>query len=376
MDNRRPTWAEIDLDAIRHNIRRIRRFLSPSTRVMAVVKANGYGHGVMEVCKICRSEGVEFLGVATLDEATPLREAGVDIPILVLGYVPGEHAAEVIENDIRTVVYDINYARSLSETASRLGKPAVIHIKIDTGMGRLGFSTDDASLELVCSIAAMPGILVEGMMTHFAVADDIDPSFTEVQLERFLAFAARLEDKGVHIPIKHCSNSAAIVRYPQSHLDMVRAGIMLYGLHPSEVMKEEDLDIIPAMSLKSRVSFVKTLQAGDSVSYGRTYICKEPTAVATVPIGYADGYCRLLSNRAYAIIAGTKVPLIGTVCMDQCMFMVPSEANVAEGDEVVLFGRPETGITADDLAKWIGTINYEIITTITSRVPRVYIGSR
>ncbi len=372
MEIRRPTWAEIDLSAIKHNIAVLRAYLKPSTRFMAVVKANAYGHGVMEVANVCAANGVDFLGVATLDEAMPLVEAGIKLPILVLGYVPGEFAEQVIEHDIRTVVYEEGYARELSRAAQRLGKDALIHFKIDTGMGRLGFPDDDAGIAAVVGIAALPGIRAEGLMTHFAESDSPQRDYTSQQIQRFMAFNRELEKQGLHIAIKHCGNSAAIVSYPEAHLDMVRAGIMLYGLYPAPSMKALNLDIIPAMTLKSRVSFVKTLPCGESVSYGRTYTCSEDTEVATIPIGYADGYNRLLSNRAYAMIKGIKAPLIGTVCMDQCMFALPKGSNVQTGDEVILFGRPEDGITADDLANLIGTINYESVTTITSRVPRTY----
>lgn len=239
-------------------------------------------------------------------------------------------------------------------------------------MGRLGFPADDSGIAAVVGISALPGIRAEGLMTHFAESDTPNRDFTCQQIQRFKAFNSELEKRGIQIVIKHCANSAAIVSYPEAHLDMVRAGIMLYGLYPSQSMKALNLDIIPAMTLKSRVSFVKTLPCGESVSYGRTYVCSEDTDVATIPIGYADGYNRLLSNRAYAMIKGIKAPLIGTVCMDQCMFALPKGANVQTGDEVILFGKPEEGITADDLAEMIGTINYEIVTTITSRVPRTY----
>lgn len=372
MDNRRPTWAEIDLSAIEHNINTIQSYLKPSTRLMAVVKANAYGHGMIETATLCVERGVDFLGVATLDEAMPLIEAHINLPILVLGYVPGEFAEQVTLHNIRTVVYETAYARDLSLAAQRLGKEALIHIKVDTGMGRLGFPITAKGIEKVLEVSALPGIKVEGIMTHFAESDGLERTYTLEQIRRFQYFNFELEQRGLHIPIKHCANSAAIVSFEEAHFDMVRAGIMLYGLYPSESMKPLNLDIIPAMTLKSKVSFVKTLPCGESVSYGRTFICSQDTEVATVPIGYADGYNRLLSNRAYAMIKGIRTPLIGNVCMDQCMFALPAGADIRVGDEVILFGRPEEGITADDLARMIGTINYEIVTTITSRVPRTY----
>lgn len=372
MDNRRPTWAEIDLSAIEHNIFTVQSYLKPPTRLMAVVKANAYGHGMLETANLCAARGVDFLGVATLDEAMPLAETGVNLPILVLGYVPREFASQVVEHGIRTVVYETAFARELSRAALALGKEALIHIKVDTGMGRLGFPINCRGVAQVLEASQLPGVKTEGIMTHFAEADGPDRTYTLEQIKRFRKFNLKLEKSGLYIPIKHCANSAAVVSFPEAHFDMVRAGIMLYGLSPSSYLKSMDLDIIPAMTLKSRVSFVKTLPAGESVSYGRTFSCSEDTRVATVPIGYADGYNRLLSNRAYAVIKGLKAPLIGNVCMDQCMFAIPQGADIRIGDEVILFGRPEQGITADDLADMIGTINYEIVTTITSRVPRTY----
>jgi alanine racemase len=372
MDNKRRSWAEIDLGAIEHNLTAIRSCLTPQTRVMAVIKANAYGHGVMEVARLGVKLGADFLGVATLEEAMPLVEVGITLPILVLGYVPRECAEQVIKNKIRTVVYETDYARALSQAAQRLSAEAVVHIKVDTGMGRLGFADNAEGLQSVIEVAALPGINVEGLMTHFAEADSPVEEFTRLQIERFRCFAADLELRGLYIPLKHCANDAAIVCFPEAHFDMVRTGIMMYGLYPSDSMKGLNLDIIPAMTLKSRISFIKTMAQGESVSYGRTYRCPEDTRVATVPIGYGDGYSRLLSNRAYAIIKGIKAPLIGTVCMDQCMFALPEKADLQVGDEVILFGKPEEGITADDLAQMIGTINYEIVTTITARVPRSY----
>lgn len=372
MDNKIRSWAEIDLAAIEHNLAAIRSYLAPQTRVMAVIKANAYGHGVIEVARLCVKQGADFLGVAAFEEAMPLVEAGITLPILVLGYVPQDYAEQVVKNKIRTVVYEIDYARALSQAAGRFSAEAVVHIKVDTGMGRLGFADNATGVQSVIEAASLPGINVEGLMTHFAEADSPVDEYTRLQIERFRRFAANLELGGLDIPIKHCANDAAIVRFPEAHFDMVRTGIMLYGLYPSESMKDLNLDIVPAMTLKSRISFIKTMTRGESVSYGRTYRCPGDIRVATVPIGYGDGYTRLLSNQAYALIKGVKAPLIGTVCMDQCMFALPDRVDIRVGDEVILFGKPEEGITADDLAKMIGTINYEIVTTITARVPRTY----
>ncbi|MDD2509801.1 MAG: alanine racemase [Syntrophomonas sp.] len=371
MDNRRPTWAEIDLTAIKHNMLIIKNRVSPAM-IMAVVKADGYGHGMLEVSRACLQEGVEWLGVASLDEAIHLRESGITAPVLVLGFISEEFAEAAVEHEISATVFSFSFARALSQAAGRLSRTARVHIKVDTGMGRLGFAPIPQSIALVQEIAAMPGIEVQGIFTHFADADTIDKSFTYEQLRIFSKFVKSLEEGGLSIPLKHCSNSAALLDIPEARLNMVRAGIVIYGLYPSEDMKQLGLDIIPAMTLKSRVSYLKVLEPGHYVSYGRTFCCQRATRVATVPIGYADGYHRLLSNRSSAVIRGEKVPSIGMVCMDQCMFDVSGLERVEEGDEVILFGKPSDGVTADDLARILGTINYEIVCALSARVPRLY----
>lgn len=370
MDNSRPTWAEIDLTAIRYNLENIRRVAGPA-KIMAVVKANAYGHGVEEVSHACQEWGVDYFGVATLAEALELRQAGITAPVLTLGYLPETSAGTAVAANVTPCIFTLDAAQAFSQAAQAAGKKARVHIKIDTGMGRLGFKAHEESLEMVEIIARLPGIELEGILTHFAEADGVSEQFTRQQLGLFSDFIHELENRGFHIPLKHCANSAAIFKYPEAILDMVRAGIVLYGLAPSPSMKA-NLDIIPAMTLKSQVSYVKQLPAGYPVSYGRKYYCREETTVATVPIGYADGYNRLLSNRSWGVIKGKSVPLIGTVCMDQCMFDVTGVEGVKTGDEIILFGKPEDGITADDLAEMIGTINYEIVCSLGVRVPRFY----
>ncbi len=338
---------------------------------MAVVKANAYGHGVEEVSRVCQEWGVDYFGVASLEEAMELRQAGITVPVLTLGYLPESAAAIAVAADITPCIFNMEAAEAFSNAAQTAGKRARVHVKIDTGMGRLGFNVQEDSLELVEKIAELPGIELEGILTHFSEADGNSETFTRRQLDLFSGFIRELESRGHHIPIKHCANSAAIFRYPEAIFDMVRAGIVLYGLSPSPAMKAK-LDIIPAMTLKSQVSYVKKLPAGYPVSYGRRYYCRAETTVATVPIGYADGYNRQLSNRSWGMIKGHSVPLIGTVCMDQCMFDVSGVEGVKTGDEIILFGKPEDGITADDLATMIGTINYEIVCSLGVRVPRFY----
>ncbi len=375
MDNHRPTWAEIDLVAIKHNLTAIKS-AAGNARIMAMVKANAYGHGMLEVSRICCQEKADFFGVASLDEALTLRQEIKDIPILVLGYIPPSDAITVVAEEIRPCIFTMESAQVMSRAAVCLNRPAYLHIKLDTGMGRIGFLPDNKSLDLLQEIASLPGVKIEGIFTHFAEADLEDSSFTREQIKTFMGFINKLEERGVHIPLKHCSNSAALINFPEAHFDMVRAGILLYGLFPSPHTKLGKIEVIPAMTLKSRVSYVKTLPVGHSISYNRTFYCQRDTLVATVPIGYADGYSRLLSNQTQALIKGKLVPLVGNVCMDMCMFDVSGVGEVKEGDEVILFGRPEDGVTADDLAQAMGTISYEVVSALGSRVPRIYKNSR
>lgn len=375
MDNHRPTWAEIDLAAIKHNLKVIKK-AAGNTKIMAMVKANAYGHGMLEVSKICRQERVDFFGVASLDEALSLKQAITDVPILVMGYIPPDDAEMVVAEDIRPCIFTLKAAEAMSQAAVRLNRQVHLHIKLDTGMGRIGFLPDRDSLAILQKIAALPGVQIEGIFTHLAEADIENSSFTVEQIRTFIAFIRELEARGIDIPLKHCSNSAALINFPEAHFNMIRAGIILYGLYPAPDSRRDKLDIIPVMTLKSRVSYVKTLPAGHSISYGRTYYCQQATRVATVPIGYADGYSRLLSNRAWAVIRKKKVPLVGNVCMDMCMFDVTRVGEVKEGDEVILFGRSEDGVTADNLATAMGTINYEIVSALGSRVPRIFKNGR
>ena len=371
MDNIRLTWAEINLTAVKHNLGQIRNLVG-QTRIMAVVKANAYGHGILEISRLCEQEQVDFFGVATIEEALLLRESGITKPILVLGSVPVNSLRLLVANDIRATVFSESLAVELSHVAQELARPAYVHIKVDTGMGRLGIIPGDKAWQSVKAIYDLPGIVTEGIFTHFATADAAQVDYTLQQLESFKVFVNQLEQSGIRIPIRHCANSAAIMQFPQSHMDMVRAGILLYGLYPSEQVRREAISIIPAMTLKSRVSYIKTVPAGETLSYGRTYSCRQNTRVATVPIGYADGYRRSLSNKARAVINGKLIPQIGTICMDQCLFDISQLNDVREGDEIILFGRPEQGITADDLANFSGTINYEVVCGISTRVPRTY----
>lgn len=371
---KRPAWAEVDLRAIAHNVRELIRVKDPRARMMAVVKANGYGHGAVPVARTALAAGAEWLGVAILNEALELRRAGLTAPILVLGFTPPEQADEVVMNGISQTVYTVEAARTLSEAASRAGRPAMIHLKVDTGMGRIGVTPDDDGLAVARAMAALPGLTLEGIFTHFATADAADKTYARLQFARFIDFLARLEAAGLRFQIRHAANSAALMELPETHLDLVRAGIAIYGLYPSDEV-ERRFDLRPAMSVKARVAHVKRVPAGTGIGYGRTFVTERPSVVATIPVGYADGYPRSLSSRGFVVIGGRRAPVIGRVCMDQFMIDVTDVPGVGPGDEVVLLGRQgDAAVSADDLARLEGTINYEVVCDFTARVPRVYIG--
>lgn len=365
-------WAEISLDNIAHNAREIRRITRPEAEVMGVVKADGYGHGAVEVAHTILGNGVSRLAVSMLDEAIQLRNSGIKAPILILSDVEPLRADEILRYDITQTVFTYGFAEILSKKAAEAGKKMKVHIKIDTGMGRVGFETDEA-VEAVRHISTLPGLEIEGIFTHFAVSDEEDP-YTEQQFVKFCNICDALEREGIHIPIRHAANSAAMIRFPHMHLNMVRAGIILYGLHPSAVTRGYDIDLRPAMMLKARTSLVKSVPAGTSLSYGCTYRTEKPSMIATIPVGYADGYPRLLGNKSYVLMGGKIAPIRGRICMDQCLADVTGIAHVKTGDEAVLFGEQNGNrISIDDIAALAGTVNYEIVCIIGKRVPRQYI---
>lgn len=340
---------------------------------MAVVKADGYGHGAIKIAQTLLENGADRLSVAVLDEAIELRKAEYKGPVLVLGYTnPGQYG-QVIEFNIEQTVYSLKMAQALSKEAARTKKVAKIHIKIDTGMRRIGFEPNASSIKTILAISKLPSVKIEGIFTHFASADEKDKSFTKKQFESFQWVCAELEKADLKIPIRHAANSAAIIELPETHLDMVRAGIMLYALKPPpEALRAADLRQV--MTLKARISNVKRIHAGETVSYGRTFAADKPTKVATLPVGYADGYCRGLSGKAQVLVHGVRVPVIGRICMDQCMLDVTQVQDVKIGDEAVLFGaQGDNVITVDELAEKLDTINHEIVCGISKRVPRVYI---
>jgi alanine racemase len=370
----RPVWMEVNLDNLAYNIRQIKNNIKAPASIMGIVKADGYGHGAVEISRVLLEEGVQRLGVAVLDEGIALRQEGIDVPILVLGYTPPQLFDKVLEHRITPTLYNYQDALRLSELASKNGSSVKVHLKLDTGMGRIGMIPGQDSLDMVSNIYALPGIKIEGIFTHFSVADEKDKTYTREQFKKFTGFVNALKERGIDIPLRHAGNSAASIDLPETHLDMVRPGVILYGLYPSDEVEKGKLSLKPLAALKTVISHVKTVPSGTSVGYGRKYISAGERVIATLPIGYADGYTRLLSGKASVLVHGTRAPLAGNICMDQCMIDVTGIEGVKVGDEVVLMGsQGEETITAEELASLLGTINYEIVCLIGKRVPRVYI---
>ncbi len=368
-------WAEINLDNIAHNVREIAKRIGKMTEMMAVVKADAYGHGVMETVPTLLDSGASRLAVSMLDEAIQLRKIGIKVPILVLSYTDPVRAEEIIQNNITQTVFSHDLARALSKAAVKLGKQARIHVKIDTGMTRVGFKPGYSAVKDVVAINHLPGMIIEGLFSHFASADELERDYTMLQYERFENIVSELNRIGILIPVKHIANSATIIQYPNLDMDMVRPGIILYGLYPSEEVDKSIIILKPAMELKANIILVKEVEAGVPISYGRTFITKRKTRIATLPIGYADGYSRLLSNRGRVLIHGEYAPIVGRVCMDQCMVDVTDiSREVKTGDVAVLIGaQGENCITADEIAKLTDTIHYEVVSLIGKRIPRFYL---
>lgn len=371
MEYRRPVWAEVSLEAVENNTKFFGDLVGQDVLLMAVVKADGYGHGAYEVAKASISAGANRLGVALVEEGTDLRQRGIEVPIQILTEIPPSAAELVVANDLTATVCSKGVADGLAEAASKLGKKAKVHVKVDTGMNRIGLFPEEA-LDYLTYLSKLPSIEVEGIFTHFALADRPESDFTKQQLEKFTKLIDFLEQHGFNIPIKHAANSAATMFFPASHFNMVRIGIALYGLYPSNT-RTQDFKIFPALSLKGKVALVKRIGAGEGVSYGQTYQAAKPTYVATLPLGYADGYTRLLSNKSQVLIGGKRRKVAGTICMDQLMVEIGQELDVGVGDEVVLIGQQgKEEIRAEELADILGTINYEIVCMISKRVPRLY----
>ena len=365
------TYARIDLDAIAHNARELKRHVGPSVHLVAVVKANAYGHGALEVAQVALAHGATWLAVARVAEGVQLRQAGMSAPILVMGYFLPSEAEAVAAYDLTATVNSAEVARALSGQAQRLGRSVTVHVKVDTGMGRFGLLPAEV-LPFLAGISAMPGLEVEGLWSHFATADARDKTYAHQQFATFLQVIQAVEDAGYAISMRHIANSGILFDLPATHLDAVRPGILLFGLHPSDEVTPTIL-LRPALSLVSHVGRVRTLPAGSSISYGRTYTTTRPTPVALVPIGYGDGYHRLLSNRGAVLIRGQRAPIVGRVCMDNIVVDVTGIQGVQEGDEVVLIGpQGEDYISAEEVAAWAETINYEVTTSLLPRLPRIY----
>ncbi len=364
--------ADVNLDAIYDNIQETKKILQADTKLMVIIKADGYGHGAIPIAKVLNPI-VDAFGIAIIEEGIELRENGITKPLLILGVTPVPLYSKLVEYDIMPAVFTYETARLLAEEAKKQNKTAKIHIAVDTGMSRIGFAANDESIQIIQKIAQLDGIVIDGCFSHFATADETDKAFTLQQINRFQSFVDELEKNGVSIPVKHLSNSAGIMEVPSARYDMVRSGISTYGLYPSEEVDRSILPLKPAMEIKSYITYVKTLEAGVGISYGQTYVTKKTTKVATVPVGYADGYPRALSNQGYVLIRGRKASILGRICMDQFMIDVTDIPGVTEGDIVTLVGRDQNEcITVEELAAMSHSFNYEFVCDIGKRVPRVY----
>lgn len=377
----RRTWAEIDLDALAADFQAVRQAASPGALLCCVIKADAYGHGAVRMAQAFEALGADWFAVSNLEEALQLRQAGVGKPVLVLGFTPAEEAGALARHNISQCVYSLDYARELSLYAGRAGATVNIHIKVDTGMNRLGFcfqdlNRDSGTVGEIKEACTLPGLYPQGIFTHFAVSDEgpAGDAFTMRQFGCFKEMIEALLREGVSFDVRHCGNSAAVLDHPLSHLDMVRAGIIIYGLYPSAQVRGRPA-LTPVLSLRSVVSHVKTLQPGAAVSYGLEFTAERETRAATIPVGYADGYPRGLSAQgAQVLIRGVRCPILGRICMDQLVADVSALPEVKPGDIVTLIGQDgEDSITADELASWEGTVNYEVVCAISKRVPRVYI---
>lgn len=368
------TWAEIDLDALAFNMRSIRARAEKHAKIMCVIKADAYGHGFFEIAKTLKENGADAFAVATFEEAMRLRGKGFQETVLVLGRIDESCAAELVQNDISAAVFDLSLAKKLSDAAIKFGKTAKIHIKLDTGMSRIGFDISDENADEIAKICALPSVEPEGIFSHFACADEENKKPSQEQFSAFSDMLKKLEDRGIKFTYRHICNSAGIMEFPEYHLDMVRPGIILYGCYPSNEVNKHVLPLKPVMTVKARIIRIDTKPEDISVGYGATYKTTKPTKIATVSIGYADGYLRTLSNKAYMSVRGVKVPVVGRICMDLCMIDVSDVNTISVGDEVIVFGNGgENDETATTLAGLAGTISYELLCAVGNRTPRVYL---
>lgn len=371
--NFRPVWAEINLDNLAYNVKKIRE-KARSKELIGVVKADAYGHGAIDVAPVILENGATRLAVAVLSEAVELRKSGIKCPIMILGLTPETLSDTLIEYDIEPSVSSYEYALSLSKEAQDKNKIVKIHIAVDTGMGRIGFLPNEESVEVVYKISKLPNIEIEGLFSHFCTADETDKSYSNMQFDKYNWFYEKLLQKDIKINIRDIANSAAIMELPDTHYDGTRPGIILYGYYPSHEVNKNELNIKTIMTLKTNVMYVKTLEKDQYIGYGRKFMTKRKSVIATLPIGYADGYTRMLSGKAKVIINGKFAPVVGNICMDQCMIDVTDIEDVKVGDEVILMGNDgKLKFDADDMADILGTISYEIICMVSKRVPRVYI---
>ncbi len=366
-----PTWAEIDLDNILHNFMALKALTKEGTKACAIIKANGYGHGSLEIARHLENNGCDYFGVATANEALELRNNGIKAPLMCLAYVEDSLYEEFIEKDIDIPLFSYETAKKVSEAATKLKRHARIHIKLDTGMSRVGFAPEDRTIDEIEKISKLPSLVLQGLYTHFALADTNDRAETDLQFERYSYIWESLEERGIYFKINHVCNSAATMQYPEYHLDMVRLGIALYGHYPSDEVDKARVELRPAMTLKTRVSHVKILEEGRGVSYGHKYHVEGGAQyIATMPIGYADGFTRMLSGQADVFINGKAYNIVGRICMDQSMARV--DETVELGDEVIVFsGKNEMAL--ERLAARLQTINYELLCMVQRRIPRVYI---
>ncbi|MFH1387567.1 MAG: alanine racemase [bacterium] len=360
------TYTEISLDAVKHNIGELKKYISPAARFMAVVKANAYGHGAVAVARTAVEAGADYLGVANIKEALELREAGILSPILILTESPTSVMDEIVQHSLTQTIYSFTEAKALSDEAQKRGKKAKVHVKVDTGMGRVGVMPSEA-IAFITKTSSLPALEIEGVFTHFAKAEDPEDNFTQEQFQKFQQIAERVPQ----IPLKHSANSAAALFHPATHLDMVRVGLMMYGLYPQGNARRM-INLKPALSFKTRVTYLKEIVAGTPLSYGSTFVAQGPTKIATLPVGYADGFSRRLSNRGQVLIRGKRFPVVGRVSMDMTLVNVGNN-KVEVGDEVALIGtQGDQGISADEIAALEDTISYEVVCSIGKRVPRIY----
>lgn len=365
-------YAEINLDAIVKNVDNLMALTKENTGALAVVKADGYGHGDAAVAKAV-AQKVTGYAVATLDEAVNLRENGVKKPILVLGYVDPYEFDILVSHEITATVFDVETAQLLADAARVQKKQAHCHIKVDTGMRRIGLEPDENGIAIVKQITALKELSADGIFTHFAASDETDKTSAEHQFKLFTDFTGRLEKEGIHFTYRHCANSAAVIDMPQVDLDMVRLGIAMYGMYPSDEVKKEKVELFPALDLKSHITMVKEIPAGEKVSYGGTFTTTRTTKLATVSVGYGDGYPRALSSKGYVLVRGQKAPIVGRVCMDQMMVDVTDIKNVTRADIVTLIGKDgDAEITVEEIAVLAGTFNYEFVCDLGKRIPRSY----